>query len=147
MAPVSLFLMHYISGLGDLPLLFISMPWQMWVDYNQAPYSRWSGQTESNRAINSLHLGTVFLFIQPEISLAFVTTTSHCWLLWSLWSTQSPWTFSHMWLLSPVSPACIYVVGLLVSTQDFTLTSIQFYLVGFSPCSQSIEIFLCCFHF
>lgn len=71
---------------------------------------------------------------------------SHWWLLWSLWSTQTHWTFSHVWLLSPVSPAYICAVGLLVSQQDFTPNSVQFYLMGFGPCSRSVENIFC-FHF
>lgn len=109
--------------------------------YNWAPYSRWSGQEEYSGAITSLHLGTVFLFIQLAISLAFLATTSDCWLLWSLWSTKSPWSFSHTQLLSPVYLACICAVRLWISKQDFTFTSVQLYLAGFVPGSSLSRFF------
>lgn len=115
--------------------------------YDPAPYSRWSGHAEYSRAITSLHLGTVFLFIQPEISLAFLATTSHCWLPWSLWSTQSPQSLSHMWLLSPVSPAPVFVQsGFDSQRKTFRLLLFAFIWLVLAPGSSLLR-FLFCFGF
>ena len=59
---------------------------------------------------------------------------------------SNPLDFFTCVAVKPCLPAYICAVGLWVSRQDFTLNSVQFYLMGFGPCSQSVENIFC-FHF
>ena len=60
--------------------------------------------------------------------------------------SSNPLDFFTCMAVKPCLPAYICAVGLWISRQDFTLNSVQFYLMGFGPCSQFVENIFC-FHF
>lgn len=45
-------------------------------------------------------------FLMPSIALTFFAAISHCWLMFNLWSTKTPWNVPHM--LSFILYLCLW---------------------------------------
>lgn len=114
-----------------------------------APYSRWPGHAEYSRAITSPRLGTVFLFIQSEISLAFFSR--HVTLLASveLVVSSKPYVlFTHA-AVKPCLPSPIFVQsGFDSQSKTFCSLLLEFIWWVWAPGPSQLRfLFYFCFHF